>query len=192
MPPSTTTTTLPPPLCDTGPATGCRLAEAGRAQLQIKDKEGDTKDQIRWKWNKGEATTVEDFADPVNGSAEYRFCIYDESATQQPLLDAELVAGGACGRRACWTPTGKRGFKFGNREGTPAGITAAKLKAGDDGRAQVQIRAAGDYLLAPAPPLALPVTAQLVIDDGATTRCWQTEFPSAKDNEPEKFKARVP
>ncbi len=171
---------------------GCRLGLPGKSQLQIKDKPGPDKDQVKWKWNKGDATDVADFADPVSGTAQYHLCLYDTSVGAQPLLWAQVSPGGVCGRRDCWRATGSKGFKFGDRSGWPEGITSVKFKAGEAGRAQLQIRASGEFLTAPAPPLALDVTAQLVIEDGFARQCWQTEFSNSASNEPGKFRAKGP
>ncbi len=181
-----------PPLCDSTPATGCRSTVAGRSRFQIKDKDGSDRDQIKWKWNKGDATDLAHFADPIEGSARYSFCIYDDSTNDQPLMEATLLPGGMCSGDPCWKATGASGLKFKDRDGTPDGISGAKFKAGDAGKAQVQIRAKRDNLVAPAPPLMLNATVQLLIDDGVTTECWQTEFGSELANEAGKFKAKGP
>jgi hypothetical protein len=44
----------------------------------------------------------------------------------------------------------------------------------------------------PALPLTTPATAQLLIDDGITTECWQTTFSTALKNDPTQFKAKGP
>src|SRR5258706_11225443 len=68
---STSTTTLPP-LCGETPRSGCRGGLAFRSSLQLNhDPSDETKDQLKWKWNRGALTFVSDFADPVNGSATY-------------------------------------------------------------------------------------------------------------------------
>jgi hypothetical protein len=195
-PTSSTTTTTLAPLCAATPETGCRLAEAGKAQLQLKDRTPDTKDQLKWKWKKGAATDLGDFADPVTGSADYRFCIYDSSASSQPLAELALVPGGTCDGKPCWktlgSPASPKGYKYKNKAGTPSGIIKVKFKAGVDGKAQVQLKAKGDLIPMPALPLTLNVTAQLLIDDGATTECWQTVYSSTLKNDAAQFKAKGP
>lgn len=74
----------------------------------------------------------------------------------------------------------------------PDGITSAKLKAGASGAAQVQVKGRGVNLDQPALPLTLPVTVQLVIDDGLTAECWQHTYSSFMKNDGVRFTARGP
>ncbi len=66
-----------------------------------------------------------------------------------------------------------------NTIGNPDGVMKLILKAGAAGRAKIQATAKGAHLQTPALPLTLPVTAQLVIADGASSQCWQTTFTTA-------------
>src|SRR5262249_24758018 len=164
--------------------------------IQVKDNPDDTKDQFKWKWNKGAATTPADFADPVNGSASYRVCLYDGSANPQPLQQAVVSPGGTCGTAPCWKLLGSvlapKGFKYKNKAATPDGLTDLKLQAGVADQAKVQVKGKGVDLDLPALGLTLPVTVQLVIRDGLTTRCWQTTFTTFTANDAEQFKAKGP
>ncbi len=180
------------------PSSACRLNAAGKGQLQIKDKTNDNADQIKWKWNKGDATATADFKDPVAGSATYRFCIYEDvSGTPVKLVDLDLPPGGTCGTKPCWKalgpPASPKGFKYKDKTGTPDGVTGAKLKEGVTGKAQVQIKAKGVNIAMPALPLTGDVTAQLLIDDGISTECFQTTYtaPHTK-NDAVQFKAQGP
>jgi hypothetical protein len=138
-------------------------------------------------------TAIAAFGDPVlHASATYRVCLYDASGNAQPLLEAHVPPGGACGNRLCWKATTAPGFVYRNRAGTPDGITTLTLKAGVTGRAKVQATAKGTNLLTPALPLTLPVTAQLVIVDGVSSECWQTTFTTAKVNDPSRLSAAGP
>lgn len=157
----------------------------------MKDNAGNTRDQIKWTWNRGAQTLVAEFADPPNSSATYRVCLYDASGNPQPLLDADVPPGGTCGRKPCWKATA-RGFVYKNKPGVPDGVVRLTLNAGADGRAKIQASAQGANLQTPALPLTLPVTAQLVIVDGASTQCWQTTFTAATANQPSLFKATGP
>jgi hypothetical protein len=157
-----------------------------------KDNADDTKDQIKWKLSKGDAVTLGEFLDPVNGSAVHHLCIYDGSGATQPLLEAIVPSGGTCNGTACWKPAGTIGFKYKNKAATPNGITDEKLKSGIAGKSQVQVKAKGVLIAMPTLPLTTPVTVQLVITDGITTSCWQTSFPSFTANTPQQFKAKGP
>ncbi len=183
-------------LCGPAPATGCHVAAALASSLQIKDNAEPAKDQLQWKWTKGAATAVGEFADPVNGSASYRVCLYDASANPQPLQDAELLPGGICGNQPCWKtigqPAAPKGFKYKNKPGAPNGLTSVQLQAGTAGKAKLQVQGKGTNLALPTLGLTLPVTVQLIIDDGVSSACWQTEFATAQKNTPALFKAKGP
>ena len=95
-----------------------------------------------------------------------------------------FAAGGAeCGGKPCWRRLGQesapKGYKFKSKTAEPDGITGVKLKAGVGGKSQVQVKGKGQLL---APPdtaaVALPLTIQLLVDDG-TVACFQTTFASS-------------
>jgi subtilisin family serine protease len=189
---STTTTTLPAP-CGPAPAsaTGCRIA--GKTLFRIKDATGDTKDRLRWLWQKGDATTVGEFLDPVgSASGRYSLCVYDASGSPQPRHEASVAPQGTCGPRRCWSATGRNGFRYRNKTGNGDGISALRLKAGPDGKALLQAKGKGASLAPPPPPLVLPVTVQLVIDGGSTRTCWQAAYFAARRNAAGQFTASSP
>lgn len=177
--------------CDSVPAGGCRTAAAGKSAITIQNSAIAGKDRFGWKWNKGQATTAADFGDPLNGSARYHVCVYDGSGVAQPILDFDVPPGGLCSGKPCWKAMSTKGFSYRNRAGSDEGMTSLKLKAGAEGSAKVQAKAGKLNLSAPSLPLSLPVTVQLLIDDGVTTQCWQSTFsnpPTA--NTAEKFRAK--
>jgi len=184
-----TTTTLP---CGPSPLpSGCRLITVAlKGSLQVKDNAEPGKDQVKWKWKLGAATSLGDFKDPVNGSASMQFCVYDNSPSSQPRLSAVLVPGGICGTKPCWKASGTTGYSMTNKVGSPQGLTKAKFKAGSAGKAQVQVQGKGVVL--PPLPFTVPVTVQLLIADGFTTQCWQTTFPTFIKNDSLQFKAKGP
>jgi hypothetical protein len=157
--------------------------------LKIKDY-ANGRDQLTWKWNRGGTALVE-FGDPVHSSATYRVCLYDASGSPQPLLEAHVPPGGTCGTKPCWRAT-TTSFSYRNNVGDPDGIIKLMLKAGVAGRAKVQAAAKGVNLQTPALPLTLPVTAQLVIDDGVSSQCWQTTFTTATVNDVSRLSAVGP
>ena len=57
--------------------------------FQIKDRADDSKDQLKWKWTKGAATTQPDFGDPL-GTTTYALCVYDHTGGV-PTLATVLV-----------------------------------------------------------------------------------------------------
>ena len=172
-------------------AASCKTAAAGKAQLQIKDKTDDGKDRFKWKWNKGEATGTAEFRDPLTGTPEIVFCLYDSAGTRL-LLNAVVAPGGTCGGKDCWKATGTKGFKYKDRAGTAGGITLIKLKEGDAGKAQVQVKAKGANIATPVLPLTGDVTAQLLIGDASGTVCFQTVYTTPTKNEADQYKAKGP
>ncbi len=190
---SVTTSTTLLRLCASTPAVGCRVPAARKSQVQIKDDaDNDIKDKFKWKWKKGAKVLVEAFGDPVNGSGDYRVCLYDSSAADQPIMEATMPPGGICDDRPCWDARGDRGFSYRDKQATPDGITKAKMKAAEEGKPQVQIVGQGVELPMPALSLTLPVTVQYVVNEGATSECWQTTFTEFKKNDERQFKAKGP
>jgi len=211
VPSSSTTTTVPPPsLCgpQPEPAAACTLADPStgtrKSFLQIRaDLDDDRGDRLKWKWGRGALTDAVEFGEPVAGTPNYSLCIYDASGAPGPLLDstiAIMAAAPTCSTPPCWKalgpPAAPRGYSYRNRSGAPAGVTAAKLKAGAQGKAKLVLKGRGELLLAPATApgvLVPPVTIQLLIDAGSTA-CFQTELPASgvTRQDEENFKGRGP
>jgi hypothetical protein len=193
---TTTSTTLPPPVCGASPSPSgsCHLVTTpGKSSIQLKDSTTDAKDSLKWKWGNGVATALGEFEDPVNGSPAMEICVYDGSGGTQPRLGARFLAGGTCGTKPCWKASGTTGYALANKTGVPGeGITKAKYTAGVAGKAKVQISGKGVALPMPGLGLTLPVTVQLLIDDGMTTQCWQTTYSAATANTSASFKAKGP
>jgi hypothetical protein len=107
-------------------------------------------------------------------------------------MEADVPTGGTCGGAPCWKALGASGFRYRNKAGTPAGITSLFVKAGASGRAKIQAKGRGTDLGTPSFILTLPVTIQLVVDDGSGPKCWQTTFSAAKINGGARFIAKGP
>jgi hypothetical protein len=176
--------------CAAAPLTTCtEPIEPLRSVLQIKDKDPDKGDSVLWRWKKGEETLLDDFGDPENLD-DYALCLY-AGPTEQLIYTATAPAGGTCAGKPCWKPTGTSGFKYKDKEATPLGLTQVKLKRGDAGTAQVQVKGKGDRLVLPAlgPGLALPIVAQL---QGGNGECWTArhELAGVVRNTEEHFKGK--
>jgi cysteine-rich repeat protein len=173
------------------PRTGCLMPlESGGASLKIKDRTPDKGDQAIFKWAKGPALSTGQFGNPVSTSGpSYTLCVYDElGGTPSQILKLTAPPGSRCRSfRPCWK-SGKTGFKYNDRDASPAGLQKLQLKAGGLGKSKVQLKARGDNLTVPALGLSQDstVTAQLV---GSHGLCFAAEFSSpAKKNEPDQFK----
>jgi hypothetical protein len=195
---------LPPQCDDSNPCTidscddeaGCVNAEeptdgclgALRGQFQVKDKADDRKDKLQWKWKRGDATSLDDFGDPVQSTA-YTLCVYDESAGQSSLVTRLTVEPSAS-----WTPAGKKGKKYKDKTGLFDGVQRGKLKSGATGKSQAQVKGKGANLPMPVPVgggkyfnVDDAVTVQLLNTEGV---CWTTKFLTPKKNTEQLFKAK--
>lgn len=150
--------------CAAAPIGGCRAA--GKSLLLLKDAGDDNGDKLIWKWLKGAATSVADLGLPSDAT-DYTLCLYAGG----DAVEAALPAGGG------WAAAGSSGFKYQDASGTPAGVQKALLKSGTAGKAKLLVKGRGlnvpDDL---APPVALPLTVQLVND--TTAACWEAVFDS--------------
>jgi cysteine-rich repeat protein len=174
--------------CVSAPQPSCKTPTLpAAAQLQTKNVAPGVKDLLKWKWSKGQATTLADFGNPMTTDG-YALCVYDESGpAPATLLGAPIPAGGACGSKPCWKATGN-GFKYADKSGAVAGLTGITLKSGVQGRASVQVKGKGANLPFGSLPQTLPVplTVQLRRDG----KCWAATFSAAKSNVDGLFKGR--
>lgn len=171
--------------CSLTPVSGCRVSTAeGKSSLSFKDDAtDDAKDQGKFQWKSGEATVVGDFGDPVGGAATYSWCVYEDGAL---VRGSDVPAGGTCGTKPCWKAAGTSGFGF---KGDVAGIGSIKMKAGADGKAQVQVQGkskAGNFS-SPALPLSGEVLSQFVISGG---ECFEAEMGTASKNDAASYSAK--
>ena len=167
-------------------AAGSR-SSPGRRTLQVTDKTPDTKDRLQWKWQKGAATTVAAFGDPLINTA-YGLCIYDGGSTL--IASATIPAGGTCNAkspRPCWRAS-RNGFRYVDRDLTPSGIQQLVLRAGAAGKAQIGLKGKGALLDTPDLPISsLPIRVQLVSSDG---QCWEATYSTTFRNQDDRLKAK--
>lgn len=146
---------------------------SGASSLFLKtDPSNPSRDLLQWKWQKGEALVVADFGNPRQ-TTSYVLCVWDGASS---LVSAtRMPAAGTCRNGVeCWKQT-STSFQYKDNDLTPDGMQLLKLKAGSDGRSNVQAKGKGALLPAPSYPLALPVTVQLLNSNGD---CWETTFGS--------------
>ena len=164
--------------------------------MLIADKADPKRDRIAWAWPKGETTAASDFADPVSGLGSFRLCIYDDSQQPQPLEVLEVPPGGMCSGSPCWkqivsNKTGV-GFRYRDPDAAASGVRRVVLRSGSTGSALVRLKAKGTNLIVPKLPLTGTVTVQFLVDDGTTTRCWQTIYSTPLRNKTTRYKAKGP
>lgn len=148
--------------CPASPTGGCKVSMA--AKFSIRDLTDDSKDQLSWKWAKGEGLVRVNFGDPLNGTT-YTLCVY--AGTAQALVgEAPLPAG------AGWKDSSSGGYGFSAVNSD--GIRFASLKAGEAGKSSAAIKGRGVALPDLPMPLVAPVTVQLLADPEPL--CLQTQF----------------
>jgi streptogramin lyase len=176
------------PLCGAAPMAGCRtstVSQAGSVSLRRGVYSSDD-DELNWQWLRGAATSMADFGTP-DTATDYQLCIYDGTASI--IGDAFVPAGGTCGGKACWSPTGQ-GFRYKNRDRRPEGVESILLREGPDGGAVITLKGRGRNLTMPAVmPLSQPVKVQLLNSDGV---CWEATYGApALQNSTRQFKDKA-
>jgi hypothetical protein len=182
--------------CVGTPRLDCRMpTSASTADLTIVNKARDTSDAFSWRWMKGIETPVAAFGDPTT-TDDYTVCVFDEStATPRLMFGARVPAGGACGRKACWTgvgrPKGTKGFRYTDARGLVGGITGITLTPGITGKAKVTVKGKGAGLGLPPLPAPVPLRVELETTSGA---CFAARYPAAgvRKNDGARFKATLP
>ncbi len=156
--------------CTAGPLTGClRPFVPRKATIQFIRK-GGIKDQIKWKWLKGERTTLADYGTPLT-TTSYQVCIFDQTGLRFAISNP---AGGMCAGKACWKATGSKGFSYKDKDLTPNGGSQLKLKEGALAKAQIQFTGKGSALALPdLTTLAQPLTVQIQNTNGV---CWEAIY----------------
>lgn len=181
------------PLCPPQPSVSCTSAASGKSLVLLKDNADNSKDLIKVKIGRADATALVDFGDPVGGSTLTAVCVYDASGNDQPLLVAQADPATTCDTTACWKAAGSKAFVFKDKDATQDGLTGVKLKSGDIGKASILVKGKGANLPMPLLGLTLPVTVQVMSDEPeADARCWQVEFTEAKKNQVDKLIAKGP
>jgi hypothetical protein len=173
--------------CAPTPMTECREPTIpGRGVFRFRHGGPRTRSLV-WRWVRGQAADPEDFGDPFTTDS-YALCVYDASASPQPLLETGVPAGGACGAIPCWqTLSGQRIHYFDQRLGFVEGLRLIRMTPGIDGRTRVAVRARGEALELPPVPLTPPVTVQIQVSNG---ECWSAAYSTfIRRNDAGVFKA---
>jgi hypothetical protein len=165
--------TAPVP-CTPAPKTGCRASISGAGSFTFKEKANPVQSSLTWKLNRGPSAVASDFGS-VLSTDSYSFCLYDSAGAAQPLLEAAVPAGGACGALPCWKAFPGGRVDYFDRAREIAGIELIRMTPGSDGRAKVQVTGRGAGLELPALPLTAPVTVQLQVANG---ECWTATYAS--------------
>ena len=175
--------------CPQLPRNDCRSAD--RSVLLFKKRDG-IAHKAKWVFKGGPPSTIADFASPEsNSDANYSLCLWDSTATTEPLLGIDIPTASLCDDKPCWKPR-TNGYKFRDRNGLPHGAIRAKLLAGDVGRSKIVLIAKSVNLSDMTLPLSAPLTTQLIVDDAGSTVCWEAVYPTIRVNDADKLKSKTP
>jgi hypothetical protein len=183
--------------CDSG--SGCVNAAApfdeamcftaAKAAFQIKDKDGVSLDQIKWKRGGGEGYSQAKLGNPAT-TATYTLCIYDTTAGVPALAGSLTVEP-----NQSWVDKDPKGWSYVDKAATRDGIQKLLLGAGIPEKAKMQLKARGRTASWPSPinattffDLDASVVVQLSNDE--TGDCWSTTFTQATKNDGEQFKTK--
>jgi hypothetical protein len=166
---------------DAVPATGCRTAQ--KSLLLLKDNADNAKDQLTWKWVKGQPTSQTELSNPTT-TADYTLCVYDANG----IVTSATVPADA----TKWSPISDKGYKYKDTGGAEDGITNVLVKGSTQDKSKAKVKGKGLNL--PDPTLGnlpLPVTAQLRNEE--TEVCLEAVYDSAQviKNDTGQFKAKV-
>jgi hypothetical protein len=76
------------------------------------------------------------------------------------------------------------GFKYGNKDGAPDGVTTLKLTTAAPGKVVVKGKGGG------LPPLGLPYASPVTVQLRATNgECWETVYTAPVLSDPTQYKA---
>jgi len=178
-----------PSRCPTLPSATCKSSLKPEGSfLRIRDSSSDNLDLISWGLTSGEATTLDEFGDPLTDQ-EFVLCVYDGASGggERLIFSAVTPVAQRCGRHACWTAASNRKLAFRNNGGEPCGLTAMQLTPGAGGKTKLSARGKGARLNLPPLPLNPPVHVQLHRVGG---QCWQTTLTQVRQNGRGRFAAR--
>lgn len=185
---SNTTSTLPEGICASSPRSGCVTAD--RVKMTVIDKADDSKDQLKWSWNKGDSMAFAELGVP-SATTSYELCVYDRTATVP-----SLVATIALGPSGLWVPKANSGsWQYEDSSAVVDGVKQVKLRAREAGKSKVQFvaRGAAIPMAAPYSPSALfdhdpGIVVQLHAGNDVNT-CWTSEIQRLLKSTSEQYKA---
>lgn len=164
-------------------ATDCRRATVpGKGMFQLKASPVGTRDQLAWKLSRGSATAVADFGSPQT-TTTYDLCVFTIANGTTTLLAGARVPPGPVWRAF------PSGFKYRDRTMAFGGLSSLDVRATSGGVATIAAKAKGEPFHVPSLPLASP--AQVVVQLGNGTACWQGSFSTSLVNDGRQFKAKA-
>jgi len=179
-----------PALCPFVRRGDCKVPiQPGKAKMVVGNSLDDSKDKMKLKISKTNATAIGDFGDPTTGS-DLVFCAWDASSEVDRLVWQIAIAGGSsCNGAPCWSASPK-GYKYSDKLREAGAFNKAKLVAGDDGKASVAVGGKGLRLATAPTPFDndSSLAAQVIAID--TNVCWGATFSAPKKNDFRKYVAK--
>jgi cysteine-rich repeat protein len=156
---------------DVPPSNSC--AAPGTTSLTFK---GGSKKSLTWKWGKGPLVQPSAFGNPTTDFAnDFGVCIYDE--TDQLVSSLRAPAGPiTCNGKFCWKATGTKGYKYGDGDATPDGLTGMSVKAGDAGKSKMSAKGKGSALPLPSLPIPAAGSLRVQLRRSGGSECWESLF----------------
>lgn len=175
-------TPLAAQLCPSAPLETCRVAASSKLLLR-RDAGDPSRDQVKWRWTRGQASLLPTFGDPTASTAS-ALCVYDARGL---VAEIGVAAGGLCDGAACWRASGSA-FRYANRAAS-AGVATVLLKSSTGDRAKAMLNGAGAAL----PDIALPLSGTAIAQwrTSANGACLESRFPpvTVARNDGEQFSA---
>lgn len=186
-------TCVSPSGCAVGPKPSCLAVTAPQAAfVEVKGVSPSTGNKVAFKWSKGAATTFAQLGDP-SSTDDYALCVFSSTgSTSSLVLQATAPAGGVCAGPACWKRLGSatlpKGWKYGDQDATPDGLTGLQASSAATGKAKLQVKGKGGNLaIAPFSSLAGAISAQVQADNGT---CWTASCSRVIKNAAGNYKCK--
>jgi hypothetical protein len=171
----------------TEPSSACLIAR--KAVVLIKNDDDDTRDRLKWKWQRGHALDYAEFGDPAT-TTSYSLCIYDRSGGSSSVAAVLTVDPSAA-----WQGREPKYWKYRDATASADGVQKLDLRPGGEGKSKASVTAKGASLPTPAPVGTefFAVDPEVVIQiHSSTGMCLTSEFTSALKNTDRQFKAKSP
>jgi hypothetical protein len=122
-----------------------------------------------------------------------RLCIYDASGIAQAIDMVASSTGPTCAGKPCWREidTPSAAIRYRDKEAAAGAITVARLRA-RRGMLGLSLKARGPAAGWSGLPATPPVTAQLIVGDGAQPLCWDARFATVHRNDTATLKVTQP
>lgn len=173
--------------CPASAHIGCRVAE--KSTFDYKDNPIDLKDQLSFKWTRGQSTSQAEFADPL-ATAQYDLCIYGAGGA---VLGAEFNVPADAVK---WKAAGAKGYKYKDNALVADGTQKIVLRGSDVDKSKVIWKGKGTSL-PEVPPAYLPIPGGgfpivVQVSNSDTGVCFETSFGSVDvvKNEADRLKLK--